>query len=261
MSQLLPVIENLKKELRARGITYGELAKQLDMSEASVKRMFAKRDFTLKRLEEILEVAELDLPALMKISDPESQLKSSLTAEQESEIVADPKLFLVAVCVLNLWPIEEIVARYQLTSAEVVALLLRLDRMGFLQLQPNNRVRLLISRTFNWLPDGPIQRAFKDSAALDYLDSRFDRRYEHMAFINGMLSKKSALKFIEKIQQLAKEFSVWHQEESTLPLQEKVPMSMLLAIRPWLPRPFQPLLRQESPGAAQKPSKRVHKIR
>lgn len=262
MSQLLPVIENLKKELKSRGITYVELAKRLDMSEATVKRMFAKRDFSLRRLEELMEVIGVDFATLMRINDPEAQLKSSLTWEQEEEIVSDTKLFLIAVCVLNLWPIEDILARYNLPKAEVVSLLLRLDKMGFIQLQANNRVRLLISRTFAWLPNGPMQQSFRRSAALDFLNTDFSRKYEHMTFMNAMLTKKSATKFIDKLQQLAKEFSVWHQEEGPIPVAEKVPMSLLLATRPWLPQEFTGFFKPIKPApVADKPAGRIHRTR
>lgn len=44
------LIDVLKRELKARGLTYLDVAKRLDLSEASVKRMFSTRDFMLSRL-------------------------------------------------------------------------------------------------------------------------------------------------------------------------------------------------------------------
>ena len=49
--------EALKRELRVRGITYASLAPQLQLSEASVKRMFSRRDFTLRRPSETSRVS------------------------------------------------------------------------------------------------------------------------------------------------------------------------------------------------------------
>lgn len=43
-----------------------------------------------------------------------------LTREQEAQLVLDRKLLLVAVCALNHWSAEEIVAAYQITRAECV---------------------------------------------------------------------------------------------------------------------------------------------
>src|SRR5438067_8076083 len=50
----------LKRCLRSRGMTYAELGKQLRLSEASVKRVFSARSFTLKRMEAICGVLGLD---------------------------------------------------------------------------------------------------------------------------------------------------------------------------------------------------------
>src|SRR5438445_607230 len=53
-------VEALKKCLRAHGMTYAALARELRISEASVKRMFSRGSFTLSRIEEILAFARLD---------------------------------------------------------------------------------------------------------------------------------------------------------------------------------------------------------
>ena len=54
-------VDALKQSVRARGLTYAELARRLRLSEASVKRMFSRGTFTLARIEEVLAAVELDL--------------------------------------------------------------------------------------------------------------------------------------------------------------------------------------------------------
>ena len=54
-------VEALKKSVRARGLTYAELARRLQLSEASVKRMFSRGTFTLARIEGVLAAVDLDL--------------------------------------------------------------------------------------------------------------------------------------------------------------------------------------------------------
>src|SRR6476469_3791249 len=103
MAQTAALIDALKRVLRAKGVTYAKLAKGLKLSEASVKRIFADRSFTLERLDRI--------------------------CEQEKELVSDPKLLLVAVHALNHWSLEEIIETYALSKAECIRLLARLDRL------------------------------------------------------------------------------------------------------------------------------------
>src|SRR4026208_200967 len=61
-------VEALKKSVRARGLTYAELARRLSLSEASVKRMFSRGTFTLARIEEVLAAVDLDLYDVARLS-------------------------------------------------------------------------------------------------------------------------------------------------------------------------------------------------
>ena len=45
MSASAALIDTLKRELKAQGVTYAAVARALGMSEASVKRMFSRKDF------------------------------------------------------------------------------------------------------------------------------------------------------------------------------------------------------------------------
>lgn len=71
---------------------------------------------------------------------------------QEEEIVSDPKLMLVALCAVGHWTLDQIVDTYDISQAECIRYLTRLDRRKIIALQPGNRIRPLISRTFSWLP-------------------------------------------------------------------------------------------------------------
>jgi len=240
------MVDVLKRELKARGVTYAQVARKLSLSEASVKRMFSRRSFTLKRLDQVCELANTEFSDLARALHQEEKLVSQLTHEQEKEIVSNRKLFLVAVCVLNHVSLEQILASYELTRAECIQLLARLDRLGFIQLQPNNRIRLLVSRNFSWLADGPIQRFFKQQAHNEYFQSRFDRPDEYMIVVNSMLSRTSSAAIVAKLKRLARECSELHGEDARLPLGERSAMSMLLAVRHWELQAFAELRRRKS---------------
>lgn len=246
MLQATALVDSLKREMKARGITYAELATRIQMSEASVKRMFSQKNFTLQRLDDILKATEIDFRDIAIGANDESRLISELTYAQEKEIIGDTKLFVVAVSVMNLLSMAQIVKTYQVTEAEVVKCLTRLDRIGFLELLPNNRVKLLISRTFRWIPDGPIQTHFRELAFSDYLDSKFDGEGELMRVVNVMLSKGSIAALLNRLHQVAREFSQQHQEDARLPYEDKHPISFLVAARPWMPKTFKALVRPEA---------------
>lgn len=248
MSSSAILVDGLKRALKARGITYAELARRIGMSEASVKRMFAQRSFTLQRLDGILAAAGIDLLDLTQSALQAPRLIDRLTQAQEEELIGDPKLLLVAVATLNGVPVDEIVAAFTLTQAEAVGYLLRLDRIGFLVLKPNNRVKLLVARTFGWIPDGPIQTWFRREAAGDYLDAPFDGPGELLRLVSVMLSPASTATLLERLRQVADDFSQQHQLDARLPYEERQSVTFLLAARPWLPEAFAALRRGD--GAA-----------
>ncbi len=233
MARSAVLIETLKRELKARGITYAAVARALRMSEASVKRMFARREFTLSRLDAICDVAAMEFSELVRLSAPREAVISQLSHEQEKELVANPKLMLVALCTLNHWTYEQILERYALTPAECVKLLARLDRLKFIELLPGNRIRLLVSRAFSWLPDGPIQRLFKDQFQADFFRSRFDKESELMILANGALSRASVAALLGGLRKAAAEFSALRSEDAALPAGERTPITLLVAARPW----------------------------
>uniref|UniRef100_UPI0019664261 helix-turn-helix domain-containing protein n=1 Tax=Rheinheimera maricola TaxID=2793282 RepID=UPI0019664261 len=90
------LVDSLKRLLKSRGVTYGELASRIDMSEASVKRMFSQKNFTLQRLDQILDAAGIGFDEL-HAAQGAPKLISHRTLAQEKEIIGDPQLLVVAV--------------------------------------------------------------------------------------------------------------------------------------------------------------------
>lgn len=247
MPHAITLVDTLKRLLKSRGITYADLAGRIDMSEASVKRMFSQKNFTLQRLDQILDACGIGFEEL-HAAQGGPLLVAQLTLAQEQEIIGDPQLLVVAVSAMNHMGFDDIVLTYALTEAQVTACLLRLDKIGFLELLPNNRVKLLIARTFSWIANGPIQSYFRSEAAADYLNARFDGDGEVLGLVNVMLSKQSSAALIERLKQVAADIAQLHQNETRVPLAQKQAMSFMLAARPWVPHVFQALLRKPSPS-------------
>lgn len=233
MTQAAAVVEALKRTLKVRKMTYGQVAKSLRISEASVKRMFSRNHFTLARLDSICELANTSLSELAREVDSVGSHVAQLSPEQEKEIVRDTKLLLVAVCVLNQLTLEQIVTTYDLAKSECIQLLLKLERIKFLELLPNNQVKLLVSRTFSWRAGGPIHQFFRARAQNEYFRSRFDGADEILLLVNAMLSRASAQGMLERLKRLANEFSELHSGDALLPIGERRPASLILAMRPW----------------------------
>jgi len=89
MSQTEQVIPCLKKALKMNGLTYAQVALNLNLSEASVKRIFAEKSLSVQRMMQICEMTDMRLPDLAQLMNETDAAISSLSKEQEQTIVDD----------------------------------------------------------------------------------------------------------------------------------------------------------------------------
>ena len=112
MSQSQRMVAALKSVLKNRRVSYEQVAAHLKVSQSSVKRLFSSGAITLQRLEAICDLAGIDVLELARQAEAKRVRVARLTVRQEQELVDDPLLLLVAICVLNRWSCEQIVAHY-----------------------------------------------------------------------------------------------------------------------------------------------------
>ena len=233
MSTTADLVIALKKELKNAQMTYADLAQALGMAESSVKRMLAKGDMPLSRIDAICRALALDFADLARRVADEQPLLKELTQEQEKAVVADKKLLLMAICVLSQWTLEQITTTYRLSEAEGIQYLAQLDRIGIIELRPLNRYRLKLAKTFRWRPHGPVMHYFRDNALLDYFAGGFDGPGEGVLLVHGSISRALAPAFQERMQRVAQDFAQQHLADQKLPLQEREGYTVLLAMRSW----------------------------
>ncbi len=233
MSQSTELVQLLKRNLKANGLTYADVARVLSLSQASIKRMFASGHFTLERLEQICDMAHLNLSDLVRQLDESKYRITRLTEEQENELVSDLNLLLIAVCARSHWTLEDIVRVYDMTEHEAIRYLARLDRLGLIELLPGNRLRLLVARDFQWIPGGPIERFYEERIQNEFFESSFAGANEFRVFSSGMLSKESQALLCRRLHSLAGEVAAMMSEDASLPLHQRHSIGMVLAMRPW----------------------------
>ena len=245
MAQTKALIDTLKGELKRQGKTYRDVASLLELSEASVKRLFSERMFSLTRLDRICEMLGLEIGDLVRLMEEATELTTHLTLEQEQELVSDVKLLLMAHFLMNRWTFSEIIETYDISETEGIQLLARLDRMKIIQLLPGNRVKLMISKNFDWIKNGPIQGFYEDKVQTEFFKSSFTDPEEYRVFVTGMLSRNSNAEMIRRLKRLAKEFNEMSMDDESLPMEERLGTSMVMAMRPWNLRVFGSLRRRK----------------
>lgn len=243
MNEVSQTIATVKRHLKAQGLTYRDVAAALKLSEASVKRVFARESFSVDRLAQIAHLLGFTLAELLAESAAEVPQLRVLTSAQEAKLVGDGKLLLVAVCALNRWSAAEITAEYRLTHAECLKYLLVLDRMGLIELLPGDRIRPRVARDFDWLPEGPIRRYFIDHALEDFLGSPFSERDEALEFAQGLVTESDLAQLRQELRRLRARMAALHEESTAAPLEQRRGIGMMLALRRWEPKEFKRLRR------------------
>lgn len=235
MAQTAQLISVLKQLLKSHGLCYRDVAKQLDLSEASVKRLFSQQTLSLARLDTICQMMGLELSDLVAELHQQGLANriSQLSVEQEQALVADPALLLVTVCVLNGWTLSDLLVRYYLQETQCIHYLALLDRLQLITLLPKNQIRLRVAANFTWRPNGPIQHFFQQRLAADFFDSRFDGDDEQLVVMNGMLSESAMAVFQRKLGQLAQDFEELNRQERRLPIDDRQGTTVVLAARHW----------------------------
>jgi DNA-binding Xre family transcriptional regulator len=233
MSTSADLVTTLKRELKAAAMTYADLALALGMAESSVKRMLAKGDMPLSRIDAICRALKLDFSELARSVADMQPLLAELTQAQEKAVVADKKLLLCAICVLSQWTLEQITSSYRLSEAEAIKYLVQLDHIGIIELKSLNRYRLKLAKTFRWRPHGPVMDYFRDNALLDYFSGGFEGDGEGLLLVHGSISRSLAPSFLERMQRVAQDFAQQHQADQKLAAKDREGYTLLLAMRSW----------------------------
>ena len=246
MSTTQDLVTALKTELRAAGITYAALAEALGMSESSIKRVFAKADMPLSRIDEILRVLKMDFSELARKVADAQPMRRQLSVQQETAVVADRKLLLMAICCLSQWTVESMMREYLYSEAECIRHLTALDRLGIIELRPLNRYTLKVAKGFRWLPHGPVMKYFREHVAADYLSGGFDGEGEMLMLVHGGITASLARTLVERLQRVGQDFAQGHLAEQHLPDEQRTSYTLLVGMRTWLFAAFRDLKREQA---------------
>jgi len=107
--------ERYQGALRARKVTYRELAQSIVVSEATIKRDLSRGGFSLLRLDEICSSLGLTLNDLTQRPEA-AEVITELSDSQERALVSDPKVLLVTYLLVNDWKFQDIVSTLNWTK-------------------------------------------------------------------------------------------------------------------------------------------------
>jgi DNA-binding Xre family transcriptional regulator len=229
------IVRELKRMLKARGITYAELGKRIALSEASVKRVFSRSTLTLQRLEAVCKAAGTSVADVIKLaSAADDTAPDTLTWDQEAELAADPGLLGCFYLLINGRRPLELADDLAVSERQVRRWLGQLNRLGLIKMLPGNRTRLRTATSIAWRKDGPVRALYEEQVRKEFLRSRFAGGGEALHFRSAELSEASSQMLLKKLARLAGDFRELAELDRQLPRREKRSFAVLIACRPWV---------------------------
>jgi transcriptional regulator with XRE-family HTH domain len=234
MNQTNQWIDTVKRCLKARGITYKDVAIALNLSEASVKRLFSERSFSMQRLERICRLMDMSFSDLARLNDLKyEERQTTLSVSQETALADDAILLSYFYLLLKGWSIDRLTQRFALEEPRQIGLLAKLDRLGLIELQPGNRVRLLTARRIQWRRDGPVRRLYEREVKQAFLHDKFSESTAHFGFESAELAPESARLILRRLTRVTREFDELAELDVNLEPTGKRGYGLMVALRPW----------------------------
>jgi len=216
----------------------------MGLSEQTLKRIFACKDCSLERLEQICQYLQIEMRDVLKSAPKRRRLIEQLSHAQERVLAENKTLLIVAVCAMGLWRVEDMLAHLNVTETECFTLMRRLEAIGFLELRGGDQYRLLVAPDFSWNIDGPIMRLVK-GVSDDFFNHRFDGPGEVLKIVNVRASIQAQERLKLRLEQIAQEYADQVTVDSHLALQDRPVLSVCIATRRWVPAFLRDMLRSQ----------------
>ena len=238
------IVASLKRIMKSRGVTYAQLARDIRLSEPSIKRILSRATLTLQRLEQICGALEVSMHEVTRLAAEQSaDTAELLTLEQETALAGDANLFACFYLLANGRTGREIGNELRADEKQVRRWLVRLHSLRLVELRSGLRARTRTASAIAWRKDGPVRRLYEKQVREEFLHSSFSGLFEAQHFRSAELSDASCRVFLRKLEKLAAEFRDLAELDRSLPSRDKRSVAVLLAARPWVFSMFESLRR------------------
>lgn len=235
MSETTKLINGLKTELKSRGLTYKDLAERLNLSEPSVKRLFAEESFTLERFAKACEVVGTSIHSILKTLDGRDDgALSHLSIQQEEFLASDPVYFGVFHRLLQGYDMDYVQRRMKLSGTQITRVLVALDKIGVIELRPGNAIKFKTPRLIRWDNDGPLMKTYGEKVRQVYFKEPFLGPATYCRFLTGPLSDRVAIIAEDRLRKVCREIEdMWEWDMRSRPEEARHHHGILVACKPW----------------------------
>lgn len=204
----LSIVKVIKNELKSQGITYLEVAKYLKMSEAGVKKLLTKDDFSLSKLNSLSQLINTPIIEILKMAERDEVDVFNFDPKSIQFFLRHPQYFhfFMKLAYEQRTP-KEIQENYNLSSKSLMLYLKKLEELNLIIRHPYDRTQILGGIPLAIKTIGTDLEKIKYDIALDILERMKKRVDPNLKGACLYLSDEDRESFEEKILAVILEYS------------------------------------------------------
>ncbi|MBL4784889.1 MAG: helix-turn-helix transcriptional regulator [Cohaesibacteraceae bacterium] len=155
------IFDILKRALKAKSITYVELAARIKVSEPTIKRMFAERDCKFSRLMAICRVLGISATELLESATRADDVAETLPQSAEKAFAASPSLFHFFILLRDSVPVSQILDHYDLSEADIFLYGRDLEKLGLAEITNSGKIALASRAPVRFALGSPLHSVYR----------------------------------------------------------------------------------------------------
>lgn len=156
------IVDPIRFELKARGLTIKRFAKMLDVSEPTMKRWLKAQGLLLEDWAKMLRVLDLDAVEALARANMKPKGQFEYSEKQEDAFVKHPGLLAFFQQALEGLDAQQIKAKFKLTNASISFYLKKLDDLQLIRWGTGHHFSLVRTGEPKWRKQGSLSKTFRN---------------------------------------------------------------------------------------------------
>lgn len=229
----------LKRELRARGFHYRDIAARLRVSEGTVKRYFTGKGVSLTVLRKLADIADLDLLSLAQLAQEDEAIQSKFTKAQQTALARNKFLSAIYHLLRHGWSPEKISHEFEI-RAELNTALQELEALRVIR-RLSHEVKILATPDLDERGGGQLNDLTREHAQMFLSEVNLhDPKCEWTCYA-ARLSRASAARLHEMITKFMEDTGALMKSDIDLPAEQVQWYRLFLGAQPISRKRFLPL--------------------
>jgi len=189
------IFDTLKRSLKAKGLTYRELAERTGVSEPTIKRIFHEKNCKLDRLAELCDAIGVSFENVVGAMARGPAPAKTMDRDIEQALARHPSLLFVLLLLSEKFTPESIMQTHGLSEASMFLYLRDLEALGLVTLGNGLSVKLLLETPLQLDFAGPLQPIFEQTnrAFISWAITHMQDQADFISFSRRMRHETAAM--------------------------------------------------------------------